>query len=61
MKCIDRETAVEATAWFSVLARAMTTADQQGAAEARHALERLGVRVAFLSSEEIEARKSTAT
>ncbi len=47
MTRVNRETAVEATAWFSVLARAMSLPNQREAREARRELRRLGVRVQF--------------
>ncbi len=47
MTRVDRETAVQATAWFSVLARAMSLPDRREAREARRELRRLGVRVQF--------------
>ena len=44
---IDRQCAIDATAWFSVLARAMSRPDQREATQARQALKELGVRVQF--------------
>lgn len=41
----DREQAVEATAWFSILAHARHTDDYAEAAKAKEKLERLGVKV----------------
>jgi hypothetical protein len=47
----ERERAIDATAWFSVLAHARRIGDIRRAAEALNALERLGVVVKYKRGE----------
>lgn len=53
----DRDRAVDATAWFSVLMHARLKEDIQRAAEAQRALERLGVAVRFRRQQRREGQQ----